>query len=166
MDTWMFGQIEVDHTGLFTTHHVFGGPSGKLGELTMPAFSNSGVYRTPAGQELHMHKTHWLGSAHELLDGERVRGRADRQGFFSRDLDIWFDGQAFTLERHGFFSRDWFLVDVGGRTLLEIRPRGVFRQGAYLSLAGPVEAALVAFAYYLAYQRQQEETAAGAAAAS
>lgn len=166
MDTWMLGEIEVEQTGLFTTHHAFQTPAGTLGTLTLPAFANAGVYRSPAGQELHMRKAGWLSSAYELVDGEAVRGRAERQGFFRRDLDVRFDGQVLTLERRGAFGRGWYLVDAQGTTLLEIRPRGVFRQGASLSLSGPVEAALVAFAYYLAYQRQQEESAAGAAAAS
>jgi hypothetical protein len=166
MNTWMFGEIEVVHTGMFTTHHAFKSPSGTLGTLTLPAFANSGVYHTPDGQELHVRKAGWLGSTHELLQGGEVLGRAARKGFFSRDVDVWFDGQALTLERQGAFGRGWHLVDDQGTTLLEIRPRGVFRQGAYLSLSGPVEAALVAFAYYVAYQRQQEESAAGAAAAS
>ena len=163
MDTWMFGQIEVEHSGFFTTHHAFRAPSGTVGELTLPAFSDHGTYRTPDGEELRLGKTHWLGGAYELVHGEQVRGRAERQGFFSRDLDVWFDGQALTLERRGWFNTDWYLVDAEGTTLLEVSPRGFFRQGAYISLAGPVEAALVAFAYYLAYVLHQEEAAAAAA---
>ena len=163
MDTWMFGHIEVEQTGFFTTHHTFRTPSGRVGELTMPAFSDHGTYRTPAGQEVHLAKTHWLGGDYELVEGERVRGRAGRQGFFSRDLDVWFDGQALTLERRGWLDQGWYLVDAGRQTLLEISPRGFFRQGATISLAGPVETALVIFVYYLAYVRHQEEAATAAA---
>ena len=53
------------------------------------------------------------------------------------------------------------------RTLLEIRPRGVFRRGASLAAMVPVDVGLLVFAYYLVHTRWREDaTAAGAAAAS
>jgi hypothetical protein len=159
----MFGEIEVEQSSFFTTHHTFRTPSGTVGELTLPAFSDYGTYRTPDGNEVRLAKTHWLSGTYELVEGERVRGRAERQGFLSRDLDVWFDGQALTLERRGWFDQGWYLVDAGGQILLEISPRGFFRQGATISLACPVEATLMIFVYYLAYVRHQEEAAAAAA---
>jgi hypothetical protein len=107
-----------------------------------------------------------LGSAHELVDGGIVRGRADRPGLFRRDIMIQFDGQEYSLEPEGSLSRGWFLFDAEGTRLLEIQPRGAFKQGAYLTITGAVDADLVAFVYYLVHMRQQEDAAASAAAAS
>ncbi len=166
-ESWMLDEIEVDVSGFFTTHHQFQTRSGSLGKFTFPAFSQHGIYRTPDGRELLMQKTHWLSSAHELVEGETVRGRADRAGLFRRDIAIWFDGRKYSLEPEGILSWGWYLVDAEGRKLLEYQPRGVFKQGAYLSITGAVDADLVAFAYYLVHMRQQEEAAAaGATAAS
>jgi hypothetical protein len=50
--------------------------------------------------------------------------------------------------------------------MLEIQPRGAFKQGAYLTITGAVDADLVAFVYYLVHMRQQEDAAASAAAVS
>jgi hypothetical protein len=92
-----------------------------------------------------------------------VRGRGDRPGLFRRDLAIWFDGEEYALEPEGLLSRGWYLVDASGSRLLEIQPRGIFTQGAYLTITGAIDADLVAFAYYLVHMRQQEDAAAAAA---
>lgn len=164
--TWILDEIEVDVSGFFTTHHCLQTEAGTLGKFTFPAFNRYGVYHAADGRELLMQKPHWLGSAHELVDGEVVRGTADRRGLFRRDIAIHFDGEEYTLEPQGFFSQGWCLVDAKGNRLLEIQPRGVFNQGAYLTPTGVVEADLIAFTYYVYYMRRQEETAAAAAAAS
>ncbi len=46
--------------------------------------------------------------------------------------------------------------------LLEIRPRGIFRRGALLTILGTVDAALLVFTYYLVYTRWREDAAAAA----
>jgi hypothetical protein len=46
---------------------------------------------------------------------------------------------------------------------MEIQPRGVFKQGAYLSVRAAIELDLVAFAYYLVHSRKQEDAAVVAA---
>ena len=78
-DTWLLNEFEVEVTGFFTTHHYFETPQGTWGELTFPAFSSHGVFKAADGRELLMQKTHWLGTAHEFVDGKVTRGRADRQ---------------------------------------------------------------------------------------
>jgi hypothetical protein len=158
--TWLLDEIEVDVSGFFTTHHHLRTGAGNVGEFTFPAFSQSAVYRTADGRELLMQKTHWLGGGHELVEGQAVRGTADRPGLFRRDLLVKLDGQEYTLEPQGFFKQGWYLKDREGNILLEIQPRGFFRQGAYLTPTGVVEADLVAFAYYLVHMRQQEDAAA------
>lgn len=165
-ESWMLDEIEVEVTGFFTTHHHLQTASGQFGEFTFPAFGQYGIYRTFDGRELRMQKTHWLGSAHELVDGRIVRGRADRPGLLRRDIAIQFDGREYSLEPEGFLSWGWYLFDVEGNRLLEIQPRGVLRQGAYLTITGAISADLIAFAYYLVHMRQQEDAAAGVAAAS
>jgi hypothetical protein len=164
-ERWTLDEIEVDVSGFFTTHHYMQSRSGALGEFTFPAFSQRAIYYTCDGRELLMQKTHWLGSAHELVERGVVRGRADRPGLFRRDLTVWFEGQEYSLEPGGLLSWDWCLVDAGGTRLLEIRPRGVLKEGAYVTITAAIDTDLVAFAYYLVYTRRQEE-AAGAAAAS
>lgn len=164
--TWTIDEIEVDVSGFFTTHHHFEIREGAWGELTFPAFCDYGEFRTADGRELLMRKVHWLGSAHELLEGPIVRGTADRRGLLCREMVIQFDGTKYLLEPGGFLSQGWYLIDGMRNTLLEIQPRGIFRQGAYLMVEGPLDADLIAFAYYLVHMRLQEESAAAAAAAS
>lgn len=164
-ESWFLDEIHVEVSGCFTTHHRFQTQSGALGEFTFPAFSQCGIFRKADGHELHMQKTHWLGTAHELLDGGIARGRADRPGLLRRDIAIQFDGQDYSLEPAGLLSWDWYLVDAEGNRLLEIQPQGLFRQRVVLAVTGTVDADLVAFAYYLVHMRQQEDAAAGAAVA-
>lgn len=66
----MLEEVQVEVSGFFTTHHWFNTESEMWGELVFPAFSGYGVIQTPDGRELLMQKTHWLGSAHEFVDGE------------------------------------------------------------------------------------------------
>jgi hypothetical protein len=162
---WVLGRVEVVASGFFTTHHEFHTETGLMARLTMPAFRDEAILQTVAGSKLRMYKPHWLHTARQLVEGETVRGRADRPGLLSRDIAVVFDGQEFLLERPKWLSRDWQLVDQGGNILMTIQPRGIFRQGAHLEIPSPIELSLVAFSYYLARAREQEE-AAGAAAAS
>lgn len=159
-------KIMVDVTGFFTTHHYFQTETETVGELTFPAFSQQGTFRTADGRNLLMQKTSWLGSTHQVIEGEQVRGTAGRSGILSRDIVLQFDGQDYTLQPEGFLKRGWFLVDAAGDTLVEIQPRGILRQGADLILLEAVDADLVAFAYYLYYIRTQEDAAAVAATSS
>lgn len=165
-ETWVLDEVEVGISGFFTTHHTFQTSRGVLGEMTFPAFGQQGNYRTFDGRELSMLKTHWLGRSHELLDGKVVRGRADPTGLLRRDLNLSFDGQSYSLVPEGILKQGWLLVDAQGQTILEIQPRGVFRQGAYLTVRASLDADLMAFAYYLYYTLQQEAAAGAAAAAS
>ncbi len=165
-EVWLLDEVEVEVSGFFTTHHSFQTQSGDRGELTFPAFGQEGIFRTHDGRELRMYKTSWLGSAHELAEGEVVRGWADRRGLFSRDMVLQYDGREYILQPEGFWKQSWTLADAGGHIVLEIQPRGILRQGATLTIPSAVDADLVAFAYYLFYVRQQEDAAAGAAAAS
>lgn len=165
-EIWTLDQIEVDVTGFFTTHHVLRTEAGILGELTFPAFAQHAIYRARGGRELLMQKPHLLDATHELIEGEVVRGTGTRPGLFRRDIVLRVDGQRYSLEPMGAFSQGWRLTDASGEQLLELQPRGIFRQGAYLTVTGAVDADLVAFAYYLVHMRKQEEAAAAASAAS
>ena len=165
--TWMIDEIQVKVSGFFTTHHHLHTEMGTLGKFTFPAFAQNATYRTPDGRKLLMQKTHWLGSGHELVEGETVRGSADRSSPFDRGLDLQLDGRQYRLEPTGLLSRDWRLVDQGGSELLEIQLLGLLSRDARVLVTGIiVEPDLIAFAYYLFYMRYQEEAAAGAAAAS
>jgi hypothetical protein len=164
--TRLLDRIEIEVTGFFTTHHVFQADGETLGELTFPAFSQVAEFHGADGRDLVMQRTHWLGSAHELLEGAGVRGTADRPGLLRRDIAIVFDGQPYSLEPEGAFSQGWYLADGEGNTLLEIEPRGLFRQGATITIHGEVHADLAIFAYYLVHVRQQEDAAAVAATSS
>jgi hypothetical protein len=159
-------EIEVEVSGFFTTHHYFRTEAGILGELTFPAFSQCGTFRTAGGRELLMQRPHWLKTIHEFVEGDRVRGTAEQPGLFRQDLAIRFDGKAYSLEPEGIFKQGWFLLDTEGQTLLEFQPRGVFKQGALITLWKPVSIDLLAFAYYLVHVRKQEQAAAASAAAA
>jgi hypothetical protein len=161
----MFKEVEIEITGLFTTHHHFRTASGLWGELTIPAFSEGAIFRRGDGHELVMRKVHWLGTAYELLEGEKLRALADRSRLLSRDFAIDFNGQQYRLEAEGWLGQDWTLCDGWGNCLLEIRPRGILRQRVHLTVNAALAGDLAAFAYYLVHVRRQEE-AAGAAAAT
>jgi hypothetical protein len=157
------GTIEVDVTGFFTTHHYLQAEWGDLGELTFPAFSQAATYEALDGRKVTMQKSHWLGTAYEMIDGGVVRGRADRPGLLRFDIAVEFDGQDYSLEPEGLLRQGWFLLDAERHVLMEIQPRGILKQGAYLSLRGAIELDLVAFAYFLVQMRKQEDAAAVAA---
>jgi hypothetical protein len=159
----IIGTIEVDVTGFFTTHHYLRSEWGELGELTFRAFNQGATYEALDGRKVVMQKSHWLGTAHEMVDGGVVRGRADRPGLLRTDIAIQFDGQDYILEREGLLKQGWFLLDSERYLLMEIQPRGVFKQGAYLSLHAAVELDLVAWAYYMVHMRKQEDAAVVAA---
>lgn len=159
----MIGTIEVDVTGFFTTHHYLQAEWGDLGELTFRAFNQGATYEAVDGRKVTMQKSHWLGTAHEMIDGGVVRGRGDRPGLLRTDIALQFDGQDYILEPEGLLKQGWFLLDAERHVLVEIQPRGVFRQGAYLKLRAPVELDLLAFAYYLVHMRNQENAAVVAA---
>jgi hypothetical protein len=157
-------RIEVEVSGFFTTHHRFETSTTILGEFTFPAFARGGIFRTIDGRELVMEKTGWLSSRHQLLEGETVHSTADRKGLLSRDIIIRYDGQEYLLQPEGLFRQSWYLSNAEGTVLLEIQPRGVLKQSAHLTMWGPIDADLIAFAYYLVHMRRQEESAAAAAA--
>jgi hypothetical protein len=160
------GEICIDVTGFFTTHHDFQTEAGTLGELTFPAFSQQGTFQAADGPKLLMQKTHWLGTAYEMVEDESVRGTADRRSLLSRDIVLQLDGQDYVLQPEGLFKQGWFLVDAVGDTLIEIQPRGILKQGAYLTIWEAIDVALAAFAYYLYYMRTQEDAAAVVATSS
>jgi hypothetical protein len=163
-DTWLLDEIEVEVTGFFSTHHYFETASGTWGEMTFPAFASHGLFKDDSGRELLMQKTHWLGTRHEFVDGEVVRGNADRKGLLNREMAVHFDGQEYLLQPVGVFDRGWYLVGPEGTVLLEVQPRGMLKQGAYVTIIGAVSADLVIFAYYLVHTRWQEDSAVAAAA--
>ena len=121
------------------------------------------TYEAVDGRKVTMQKSHWLGTAHEMIDGGVVRARGDRPGLLRTDIAVQFDSKDYILEPEGLLKQGWFLLDAERHILVEIQPRGVFRQGAYLNLRAPVELDLVAFAYYLVHQRNQENAAVVAA---
>ena len=166
-ETWMIDEIQVRVSGFFTTHHHLHSELGTLGKFKFPAFAQSATYRASDGRELLMHKSHWLSTSYELVEGEIVRGTADRSSLFDRGVVLQLDGRQYRLDPTGWLSRDWRLVDHNGNELLEIQLLGLLSRDARMVVKGIiVEPDLIAFAYYLFYMRYQEEAAAGAAAAS
>jgi hypothetical protein len=163
----MIDEIQVRVSGFFSTHHHLHTEKGSLGKFKFPAFAQSATYRTPDGREMLMQKTHWLGSGHQLVEAETVRGTADRSSLFDRGVILQLDGRQYRLEPTGLLSRDWRLVDQGGTELLEIQLQSLLSRDARLEIKDIiVEPDLIAFAYYLYYMRSQEEAAAGAVVAT
>ena len=165
-DSWLADGVEVTVSGTFTTHHRLDTAAGCLGELTLPAFRRGGIFRAADGRELSVRRTKWWRGWYEMSEDGVVLASARPRGAFRREILIAFAGQEHTLTPAGFLRRGWLLGDGAGTVLLEIQPRGVFRRGAYLTILAPVDADLLAFAYYLVQMRWQEESAAAGAAAA
>jgi hypothetical protein len=163
--TLSLDRIQVQVTGLFTTHHFLETETGCLAEITFGAFSQGGTAHTRDGRELLMQKTGWFSGAHELVDNGRMRGSAERQGAFSREMQLELDGRRFRMVPEGILRRGWFLIDGRERRLLEFQPRA-FGKDVEVIIWDTVDADLAIFAYYLYYMRSQEESAAAVAAAS
>ncbi|MEE8392411.1 MAG: hypothetical protein V3S14_16655 [Anaerolineae bacterium] len=70
----MADEIEITVSGFFTTHYVLQMATGTLGELTLPAFSTSGVFRSAEGRELLVQRTSWWRGWHELRENGVVLG--------------------------------------------------------------------------------------------
>lgn len=162
--TWAVDEIEVVVRGVFTTHHRLQSHLGTLGEFAFPAFRSAGLYHTPDGRTLSVGRTSWWRGRYELREGDAVLATASTRGLLRTEIVIQFAAQEYTLQQVGFWNRVWRLVDPLGTPLLEIRPRGVLRRGACLTVQGPLEGDLLAFAYYLVRVRWEEETAVAAAA--
>jgi hypothetical protein len=156
---------EVIVSGFFTTHHCVQTATEILGELTLPAFSKQGAFYAADGRELVVQRTNWWRGWHEMREGGIVVGTARAESFWRRTTGIGFRGAMYELQPADFWSRGWRLLDETGATVVEIRPRGVFRRGAYLTVMKPVTVDLLVFSYYLVNVRWQEQTAAAGAAA-
>lgn len=165
-EIWMRGEIEVDVSGFFTTHHWMRTDGGVLGELTLSAFSTSGVFRFAGGRELVVQRTSWWRGWHELRESEIVLGTARPLGFWRQKMSVGHRGRLYELVPASFWARSWRLVDDGWAVLVEVEPRGVFRRGAYLTIADSIDVDLLVFAYFLVNVRWQEQAAAAGAAAA
>ena len=163
---WPPEEIEAIVAGAFTTHHLLWLEAGTLGELTLPAFRSTGVFRAADGREWAVRRTSWWRGQHEMRERGVLLGTAWPRGFFRREIVIRFGAGEYLLQPTGVWSRGWRLTDALERTLLEVRPRGVFRRGAYLTVVVPVDVPLLVFAYYLVHTRWQEDSAAASAASS
>ena len=164
-ESWVADEIEVVVSGFFTTHHLLRTATGILGELTLPAFNRSGLFRSADGRELVVERTSWWRGWHELRENNVVLGTACPRGFWRRTIEVGFRGAMYELVPTSFWSRGWLLLDEMGTTLIEVQPRGVFRRGAYLMIMEPVSVDLLVFTYYLVNVRWQEQAAAAGAAA-
>jgi hypothetical protein len=159
-------QIEVVVTGLFTTHHDLLTCSGSLGKLRFAAFSECGVLKTKDGRELVMQKPKMLSTVLEMTEGDTLRSTADRMGLLDQRRIIEYDGAFYQMQPEGLFKQGWFLVDHENHVLAEIQPRGAFKQGALITILGPVDADLIAFAYFVFYMYTSEQAVVVAATAS
>jgi hypothetical protein len=162
---WAFDEIVVDVAGFFTTEHTFRSASQKLAVLKVPAGMAEGSYEDWSGQRVVVRRTGCLSRGYELLDGGLVRGAAEPRGLFKMGYAVQFDGQGLELVPEGAFRQGWLLVDAGSRVVLRLEPLGVFKRGARLMAAQPIEFPLAVLAYYL-YQVQRQETAAVASTAA
>ena len=159
-------EIEVAVSGFFTTHHRLQTAAGALGEFTFPAFRMHARFRAADGRELLARHVSLWRDRHELWDGNTRLATARPPHFWSRAFIIQFGGREYTLRPVGFWEHCWRLADEAGMMLLEMRPRGAFRRGAFLTVHGEIDADLLAFAYYLVHTRWEEQHAtAGAAGA-
>jgi hypothetical protein len=163
-EEWTASVVEVTVSGFFTSHHCLQTEEGVVGTLTTP-FSGAAVLRMADGRELTARRTNLWRGVYELQSGGVVLATTSTpRGLFRRDIAIRFDGVATTLRPVSFWSRAWQLDDEMGTPLLKVEPRGFFQRGAFITILNPVDADLLAFAYYLVNERRQQEAAAAAAA--
>jgi hypothetical protein len=160
------GEVEVDAWGLFTTHHQMNLREGLLGELTLPALSNGGVFQYADGREIEMEKTSWWRGWHELRENGIVVGSARPLGFWGQRISIGYRGRMYELVAAGFWGDRWHLMDESGTVFVEIWRQGLFRQKVAMMAHLEVQSDLLVFAYYLTHARWQEQSAAAAAAAA
>jgi hypothetical protein len=158
-------EIEATVSGFFTTHHRLESGWGTLGTLTVRGSGARSIFQAPDGPELNLVRTSWWRGTYELIEDGRARATARSPGIFSRRFLIDFDGLSYEVQPAGIFMQTWHLVDGAGVAVLEIRSRGVFRRGAYVTVLGEVDRGLLVFAYFLVYMRWQEMAAAAAAGA-
>jgi hypothetical protein len=111
-------------------------------------------------------RTHPWRGGHELREGETLLGTAHPRGFFHTGMFVQFGGQEYVLRPASFWALTWCLTDRAGTRLLEIRPRGGLRRGAWLAVVNAVDPDLLVFAYYLVHTRWQRDVTTAAAAAS
>lgn len=154
-------QIELIPSGFFTVHYSFRSPAGVLGVLTVPAFRRDSTFRDADGREWTMRsRSLWRNEYGMYLEGEAVAVARPR-GFWRSPLDISFPGRSCLLEpTRGWWFAPWRLSGADGSPLLEIRIRGVFRQGFIAELLVPLRVEWIAFACYLVLARWREYAAA------
>lgn len=163
-EEWPASLIEVTVSGLFTSHHVLQTEEGVVCKLTTP-FSGPAVFRMADGRELTVRRANLWRGVYELQSGGVVLATTSTpRGLFRRDVAIRFNDVPTTLRPISFWSRAWQLDDEMGTPLLKVEPRGFFQRGAFITILNPVDADLLAFAYYLVNERWQQEAAAAAAA--
>ncbi|MDY6876997.1 MAG: SHOCT domain-containing protein [Chloroflexota bacterium] len=152
---WETNEVEAIVSGISTTRHRLQTAAGTLGEFTFPALRTSGIFRAADGRELVVRRTNLWRDRHELRAGETVLGTARLRSAFRREIVIQFAGWEYALKPSGLQTRHWHLTDETGTTLVDIRPRGVFRRGGYLMIQNPVDTDLLIFAYYLVHTREE-----------
>lgn len=156
---WVYDEIVVEVTGLFTTHHTFRSGAETLAVLDVPAGMAEGSYQGRDGRRMVVRRTGCLSRCYELWDSGVVRGAAEPRGLFKQGYALRFDGHELELVPEGAFRQGWWLVNAEGHVLLSLGPRGVFKRGARLVAPYPIEFPLAVMAYYL-YQVIQQEMAA------
>jgi len=161
-ESWTTDEIEAVVSGFFTTRHSLQTATGIMGELTLLPLRSNDVFRFASGRELMLKRKSWWQSWYELEENGIVSGSTHSHRFFQRETVIQFGGKEFVLKPAKFWTRYCCLINDTGTPLLEIRPQGIFRRGAWLTILGPVDAALLVFTYYLVRIRWSEQTAAAA----
>lgn len=155
-------EIEVTLRGFFTTHHTFLTSTGEMGELTLNSFRRCGRFVYADGRALDLCMTDAWRRRHELREAGAVRGEACPKSAWRRQLTVRFDEREYILSPRGGFSRDWLLTTADGAPLLAVRPRSLFKRGAFLDVLGAVDGDLLIFAYYLVEKQWEAEAAAAA----
>jgi hypothetical protein len=157
---WVTDEIEVTVSGFWNTQHSLQAGPDLIGELTLPGFRRKGLLRLSDGRELTVEHTSFWKGTHEMREGGVLLGTARTRGVFKRQVDVGFGERQYVLQPGSVWKRNWLLVDLEGTVLLEMRPRGAFRRGAFVAVLAEVGIDLLAFAYYLVHKSWEAESAA------
>jgi hypothetical protein len=152
--------IEVAVTGTFKTDHVFGSNNQILGKLALNAAKSEGFFLGADESQLKIRKTSFWKAQYEIIQNEKVIGKASPRGALKRAFDIDYDNLPVELKPGGSKLRSWTIRDSRGSILCEFLPRKSLKRGARIRIGAEIPLPMIVLCYILVIRRWQEESSA------
>ncbi|HIQ00841.1 MAG TPA: hypothetical protein EYH30_01705 [Anaerolineales bacterium] len=138
-------RVRVEASGLLPRRHRLLAGETFLGEMAF-GLGSSVSYIDAEGREMWMGRASLLPAAYRMWEGEQERASA-RVSLLGWQARVAFDGQTFLFRPIHLWQTVWELRDASDQLVLTVRRTGWGR--AEIAVHGPVDADLLAFAYYL-----------------